>query len=69
MSPLESGFAAAGSTPQAAFSTRHIGLNAHDATRMLAELKLPSVDALMDEVVPANIRRTNEMQIGAPLSL
>ena len=68
MSPLESGFAAAGSTPQAAFSTRHIGLNAHDATRMLAELKLPSVDALMDEVVPANIRRTNEMQIGAPLS-
>ena len=34
---------------------------------MLAEL-LPSVDALMDEVVPANIRRADDMQIGAPLS-
>ena len=69
MSPLESGYAAAaGSTPQAAFSTRHIGLNAHDMSRMLDELKLPSVDALMDEVVPANIRRADEMQIGAPLS-
>ena len=69
MSPLESGYAAAaGSTPQADFSTRHIGLNAHDISHMLAELKLPSVDALMDEVVPANIRRADEMQIGAPLS-
>jgi len=68
MSPLESGFTAAGTTPQAAFSTRHIGLNAHDVTRMLAALDMPTVDALMDEVVPANIRRTDEMQIGAALS-
>jgi len=35
---------------------------------MLATLNLPSVDALMDEVVPVNIRRSDEMKIGAPLS-
>ena len=70
MSPLESGFgqASAGSTPQAAFSTRHIGLNQHDVTTMLATLGTSSVPELLDEVIPANIRRADQMQIGAALS-
>ena len=70
MSPLESGFgqASAPSTPQAAFSTRHIGLNQHDVTTMLSALGTSSVPELLDEVIPANIRRDDQMQIGAPLS-
>ena len=72
MSPLEAGFgqagATAGSTPQAAFSTRHIGLNQHDVTTMLATLGINSVPELLDEVIPADIRRSDQMQIGAPLS-
>ena len=70
MSPLESGFgqASAGSTPQAAFSTRHVGLNQHDVTTMLATLGTSSVPELLDEVIPANIRRADQMQIGAALS-
>ena len=38
MSPLESSFGAMDSAPQAPFSSRHIGLNAHDVTAMLATL-------------------------------
>ena len=70
MSPLESGFgqASAGSTPQAAFSTRHIGLNQHDVTTMLTTLGTSSVPELLDEVIPANIRRADQMQIGTALS-
>ena len=68
MSPLESSFGAMDSAPQAPFSSRHIGLNAHDVTTMLATLGTKSLDALMEEVVPANIRRDGEMQIGAALS-
>ena len=70
MSPLESGFgqASADSTPQAAFSTRHIGLNQHDVTTMLTTLGTSSVPELLDEVIPTNIRRADQMQIGAPLS-
>ena len=68
MSPLESSFGAMDSAPQAPFSSRHIGLNAHDVTTMLATLGTKSLDVLMEEVVPANIRRDGEMQIGAALS-
>ena len=72
MSPLEAGFgeagATAGATPQAAFSTRHIGLNQHDVTTMLSTLGITSVPELLDEVIPANIRRSDQMKIGAPLS-
>ena len=72
MSPLEAGFgeagATAGATPQAAFSTRHIGLNQHDVTTMLSTLGITSVLELLDEVIPANIRRSDQMNVGAPLS-
>lgn len=68
MSPLESSFGAMDSAPQAPFANRHIGLNTHDASTMLATLNAASLDALMHEVVPANIRRDGEMQIGAALS-
>ena len=51
MSPLEAGFgeagATAGATPQAAFSTRHIGLNQHDVTTMLSTLGITSVPELL----------------------
>ncbi len=57
-----------GASPQAPFSSRHIGLNDHDTTSMLATLKLPNLEALLDEVIPGAIRRTDEMSIGAALS-
>jgi glycine dehydrogenase len=40
------------------FAPRHIGPRGSDLAAMLAEVGAPSLDALMDEVVPAHIRRS-----------
>jgi glycine dehydrogenase len=39
------------------FARRHLGDNSADTEAMLAELGFPSVDALVDQVVPPQIRR------------
>ncbi|MBA2353606.1 MAG: glycine dehydrogenase (aminomethyl-transferring), partial [Acidobacteria bacterium] len=40
------------------FALRHIGPRPDDRDRMLQALGVPTLDALIDEVVPAHIRRT-----------
>jgi len=39
-----------------AFQTRHIGPRPHDVERMLETVRAASLDTLMDEIVPADIR-------------
>ena len=72
MSPLESSWnnlnGVPQDTPQAAFETRHIGLNPQDISTMLATLGLPSLEALLAEVIPADIRRHDEMNLPEALS-
>ncbi|MEI8063994.1 MAG: aminomethyl-transferring glycine dehydrogenase, partial [Verrucomicrobiota bacterium] len=46
------------------FAYRHLGLPA-DNNAMLAELGFPSLDALVNAAVPANIRRTGPLQLPA----
>ncbi len=46
------------------FSARHIGLSSADIDRMLSTLSLDSMQALMDEVIPASIIRKSEFEIG-----
>ena len=48
------------------FSRRHIGPDAADEAAMLATLGLASLDALIDAVIPAAIRSTEPLDIGAP---
>ena len=68
MSPLETSFGMTTAAPQAGFVTRHIGLNDAEISTMLSRLDLPSVDALIGEVIPPSILRHDSMDIGAPLS-
>jgi glycine dehydrogenase len=68
MSPLETSSGMTMVTPQAGFVTRHIGLNDSDIAIMLATLDLPSVEALLGEVIPPSILRSDKMDVGAPLS-
>ena len=48
-----------------AFIERHIGPDTSDQHAMLSELGYSSRDALMDAVIPANIRRTETLPLGA----
>jgi glycine dehydrogenase len=56
--------------PKAAvFADRHIGVTASaDIERMLGQLGFPSVDALVDAAVPADIRVDRPLDLPAPLS-
>jgi glycine dehydrogenase len=49
-----------------AFARRHIGPSAEDQVRMLASIGLPSLDALIDEVVPAGIRLEEPLDVPGP---
>ena len=72
MSPLETSFGAVEgaprSAPQAAFETRHIGLNPQDVATMLAAIDVTSLETLLGQVVPGNIRRHGEMNLPAAVS-
>lgn len=46
------------------FIQRHIGLSVQDQAEMLKVLGYESIDALMDAVVPASIRRQERMALG-----
>jgi len=50
------------------FIGRHIGPNQHDIDAMLADLGCRSLDALMDEVMPKSIRRSDQMELPRALN-
>jgi glycine dehydrogenase len=56
------------STPQAAFSNRHIGLNKEDIAEMLNLVGSNTVNDLLDSVIPKEIRRGDKMNLPAALS-
>ncbi len=45
------------------FVTRHIGLTPADEARMLEAVGAASLDALIDEIIPAGIRRSDTMRL------
>ena len=47
---------------------RHIGPSPSEMAMMLATLGLPGLDALIEETVPAAIRRKEPLDFGPPLS-
>ncbi|WP_438995815.1 aminomethyl-transferring glycine dehydrogenase [Candidatus Puniceispirillum sp.] len=55
-------------TPQAAFATRHIGLNDADTKTILQILGTSSVDEFLDQVIPASLLRNDDMKIDPALS-
>ncbi len=68
MSPLDNTHSIPTAAPQAPFASRHIGLNAQDVSTMLTKLGTPSLEALLDEVIPAKILRASPMEIPQALS-
>jgi glycine dehydrogenase len=54
--------------PEDAFTARHIGPSDSDAAAMLKELGYPSLDALIDAVVPKGIRLARALDLPAALS-
>ncbi len=51
-----------------AFSLRHIGPNTQDQQQMLASLGYENLQTLIDDVVPASIRRQQPLQLDAVLT-
>ena len=51
---------------QGAFARRHIGPSPEDQARMLASIGVPSLDALIDEVVPSRIRLRAPLDVPGP---
>ena len=45
------------------FETRHIGPDAHQTEEMLKVVKAKSVDELIEQTVPANIRLKNPLNL------
>jgi glycine dehydrogenase len=54
--------------PYDAFELRHIGPRGEDVERMLGVIGVPSLDALVDEVVPRNIRSARPLNLPVGLS-
>ena len=50
------------------FVQRHIGPQAEDVTRMLQVVGAPSLGALIDQALPADIRQARPLDLGAALS-
>ena len=50
------------------FQRRHIGPGAAETEAMLRELKVSSLDELIEQTVPANIRLKKELDLPAPLN-
>ncbi|MCW9708630.1 aminomethyl-transferring glycine dehydrogenase [Fodinibius salsisoli] len=50
------------------FLHRHIGTDADQITEMLSEIEASSLDELMDQTVPKNIRLTDEVDLDEPMS-
>jgi len=54
-------------SPQAAFASRHIGIDETDIDNMLDAVGAPSMAALLDSVIPKNIRRQSKMALAPAL--
>ena len=54
--------------PATSFSDRHIGPAGPDVARMLDRLGLPTLDALIEAVVPAAVRSTERLALPEPAS-
>ncbi|MCA9865699.1 MAG: hypothetical protein KC410_04350, partial [Anaerolineales bacterium] len=54
--------------PADRFVKRHIGPRSHDVTKMLNALGLNSLDALVDQAIPASIRMDGYLAMDAPRS-
>jgi glycine dehydrogenase len=52
--------------PQGAFARRHIGPSPEDQAQMLQAIGVPSLDALIDEVVPSRIRLREPLDVPGP---
>ena len=50
------------------FEQRHIGPREHDVTAMLSSIGADSLDALINQTVPENIRLKRPLNIGAPMT-
>lgn len=50
------------------FQTRHIGPNERDLNEMLAAIGLESLDELMDQTIPSNIRLRSKIGLPEPVS-
>ena len=50
------------------FAQRHIGPQADDVRQMLHVVDVPSLQALVDEVIPGDVRQTQPLHIGPALS-
>ncbi|MBU2586476.1 MAG: glycine dehydrogenase (aminomethyl-transferring), partial [Bacteroidetes bacterium] len=50
------------------FVNRHIGLNENDITEMLKEINADSIDKLIEETIPAQIRLKENLTLDSPLS-
>src|SRR6516162_6712399 len=50
------------------FAARHIGPRAQDVTRTLQAVGAPSLDALIDQALPADIRQAHPLELGTALS-
>ncbi|MGE4288060.1 MAG: aminomethyl-transferring glycine dehydrogenase [Salinivirgaceae bacterium] len=50
------------------FLTRHIGPRQSDVDEMLARIGVPSLESLIDQTIPSDIRLKAPLAIGAPLS-
>jgi glycine dehydrogenase len=50
------------------FAQRHIGPQADDVRRMLQVVRAPSLDALIDDAMPGDIRQSQPLGFGPPLS-
>lgn len=50
------------------FETRHIGINEREAIEMLQVIKASSLDELINQTVPAQIRRQTPLNLPSPLS-
>jgi glycine dehydrogenase len=60
--------AAAPSFDPFSFVQRHIGPQADDVRRMLEVVGAPTLDALVDETIPADIRQSRPLDLGPALS-
>ena len=55
-------------TNEELFQSRHIGPGEEDLPAMLESIGAPSLDALIDETIPANIRLKSPLSLPGPLS-
>ena len=50
------------------FSNRHIGINAHEEAEMLEQIGVSSIQDLMDQTIPEDIRNREKMRLPKAIS-